>query len=221
MNDWHGLLGLMLGVIGLFAVVIVAGLRYSRRTQARNLHEITAAEARAGIDVGEVEAGELLYGVWQTSLREVALVARDGHDEPVGTISRRDLLTSITTSQQHFPVVGRPGRFERADLMAANGPPDGAPLCAFEVRGWGGRRVACYTLAAGDVLVIRARWSWPWRQAPLQVWHGGRIIGRLSAIGGPAFNHGRVLLLPTTIPMPVRLFMLWKGTGTRTGVRGS
>ncbi len=82
-DNWHMLIFLALGVVALFAVVIVLGLRLAARRQARALRETSASDVLAGIGEANADRAALLYGIWQTTLGEVALIVRDGNDTEV------------------------------------------------------------------------------------------------------------------------------------------
>jgi hypothetical protein len=212
---------LMLGVIALLGVLIVGGLIHSRRSQARNLRDVRAADVEAYIGAKASSAQVLLYGVWQLRWDEVILRVRDQRDVEVGNITRGPGGTVIAIDRERFAVRATSGWTERAELVTSpiEGGADGAPACSFAAGGWGGNRIARYTWAGAGELTVRGRWSVPWRRTPLEICQSGRVIGRLAVIGSAAVDKGRVLVLPSTIPLQVRLFVLWKAVGARTRTR--
>ncbi|MEO6925650.1 MAG: hypothetical protein ABI129_03195 [Rhodanobacter sp.] len=210
-----GLEVLGLSILVLFAVVMVAGLQLSRRAEKRNLREINAATAWAQLGERPAAGMELLYGVWQTAMHEVVLVVRDEQDLTLGTITQRASGTTIELGTGRFVVVTTSGTLESAELIGAGSDPAATPMCRFEARGWGGRRVASYATPASGTFTIGARWAWARQRGALPVSQDGRAIGRMLTLGGPAFNRGRALLLPADLPLPLRLFMLWKGVGVQ------
>ena len=208
----------VLGVMALFVVVITVGLIHSRRSQARNLRDVRAADAEVYIGTKASSAQDLLYGVWQLRWNEVILRVRDQRDVEVGSITHGPGGTAIAIDRERFAVRATSGWTERAELVTSpiEGGADGALACSFAASGWGGNRIARYTWAGAGELTVRGRWSVPWRRSPLEVCQDGRMIGRLAVIGSAAVDTGRVLALPSTIPLQVRLFVLWKAVGVRT-----
>jgi hypothetical protein len=214
-GDWQVLVWPVLGVMVLFAVVIVLGLRYSTRRQLRVARETHAPAVLAGMRLDGSNRADLLYGVWNTTMTEVILRVRDGMDTEVATIVHRAVGARISTGGGDYEVAVTSGWRESASLLRVDDPdPTRHPLCTFELRGWAGQRVARYTLPDRQVLSIRSRWSVPWRRAPLPIARNGRIIGRLSIIGDAAHDDGRAVVLPSTIPLPVRLFVVYKAAGS-------
>jgi hypothetical protein len=221
--DWPIALALILGLIALFAIVIVVGLRAGDRAQAKNLREIKADNVWAEIGDGAWPRADLLYGTWQTSMTDVVLVVKDYKDADAGTITTRLADTTIEAGNDTYKAV--PGRTwsESAELVAANAHAADAAqaACSFESKGWGGDQRAQYTIPGVGVLTIQARWSWPWKQAPIQILKEGRAIGQLWSIGGPLYNKGRALVLPAEIPLAARMFILWKAAGSRAKTKSN
>jgi hypothetical protein len=221
--DWPFALALILGLIALFVIVIVVGLRAGDRAQAKNRREIKADNVWAEIGDGAWPRADLLYGIWQTSMTDVVLVVKDYKDADVGTITTRLTDTTIIVGSETHKAVARMTWSESAELVAANaGAADAAQAaCSFESRGWGGNQRAQYTIPGLGVLTIQARWSWPWKQAPIQILKEGRAIGQLWPIGGALYNEGRALVLPGDIPLAVRMFILWKAAGARARTKSA
>lgn len=216
-GDWRMLVGLVIGIIAVFVAVIVLGLRFATRNQAKILRQARASDVLAGIGLGNMNRAALLYGVWQTTMTEVILRVRDGNDTDVASIVHRAAGATITAGEDPYTVVVTSGWRESATLIGAGDraqPP--TTLCTFDLRGWGGGRLARYTLPDRRVLSIRARWSISWKPAPLPIIQGDRTIGQLFAIGAPTYSTGRAVVLPSSIPLPIRLFILYKATGSRT-----
>ena len=210
------LLWLVLGVIVLFALVIAAGLRFSRRTQAQSLRETDATAA--WMELGGRPAGKagLLYGVWQVALHEVVLLVRDEHDIAVATITRRASGTLIEIGGASFSIISTSGWLERAELVAAGQLATAASLCSFEARGWGGGRTARYVAPGSGTFTLSGRWVWSRQRGASPILCEGREVGCLGGLGGAVLNRGRALSLPTSIPLPVRLFVLWQGLGVQS-----
>ncbi|MEO8848094.1 MAG: hypothetical protein ABI440_05640 [Casimicrobiaceae bacterium] len=220
-SDLHMLLGAALGVTALFAVVIVFGLRSATRRRESTLRDTRASDVLAGTGLSAVDRAALLYGVWQIGMSEVILRVRDGHDTEVASIVHRLAGTTITIGGEQCTVMATSGWHESASLMCAdNGARAPVPLCTFELQGWGGGRLARYTLPDGRVFSIRSRWSLSWRRVPLPIVQNGRTVGHVFAIAGAAYNGGRAVTLPLSISLPIRLFMLYKATGSRTANSG-
>lgn len=215
-NDWHMLLAVAIGIVILFAVVIVLGLRFATRNQAKLLRETRARDVLAAVGLGDIDRAHLLYGVWQTTLTEVSLHVRDGNDNDVGSIVQRVFGGSITAGDERYTVVITSGWRESATLVRAKeGAEASASLCSFERRGWGGGRVGRYTLPDHTMISVQARWRFGWKPAPLPIVQNGHTIGQLFGIGRGMINAGRGVVLPPSIPLPVRLFILYKAEGAR------
>jgi hypothetical protein len=220
---WPFALALILGLIALFAIVIVVGLRTGDRSQAKNLREIKADNVWAEIGEGGWPRADLLYGIWQTSLKDVVLIVRDCNDADVGTITTRLTDTAIVAGSETYKAVAGMTWSESAELVAVNARAEDAvqPASSFESKGWGGHQRAQYMIPGFGVLTIQARWSWPWKRGALPILKDGRAIGQLSEIGGPFYNKGRALALPGEIPLAVRMFILWKAAGARARTKSA
>lgn len=208
-----GLEVLGLGVVVVFAPVMVVGLRFSRRAGKHNLREINAAAVCAQLGGRAADDEELLYGVWLTAMHEVALVVRGGHDLPLGTIARRPSDTTIEIGSGRFVVVDASGLSESAERLCGWNDSAGTPLCRFDARDWGGAHVASYVAPGGGAFTMRAPRVCTRQRGALSIVQGGHAIGRLCTLGGPEFNRGSALLLPACIRLSVQLFMLWQGIG--------
>ena len=221
--DWPVALALILGLIALFAIVIVVGLRAGDRAQAKNLREITAHDVWAEIGEGAWPRADLLYGIWQTSMTDVVLVVKDYKDAGVGTITTRLTDTTIVAGSETYKAVAGMTWSESAELVAANAQAAdaGQAACSFESKGWGGNQRARYTIPGFGVLTIQAPWSWPWKRGALPIVRDGQAIGQLSSIGGAFYNKGRALVLPGEIPLAVRMFILWKAAGSRAKTKSA
>ena len=215
--ELHGLVMLAVGLVAVFAVLIIVRLRFSTRAQTRNLGSVTAA--RVWRELGHRDAPDpgLLYGTWQTLMHEVVLTVRDADDKVVGQITQRGLGgldTSIAIGPMTFRVVPRLQWRETADLVATD-PAAGSTrvLCSFTA---GADHLATYSCDDGRKLTIPSGWDWPWRRRVSNILCTGQTIGSLWTPGSPWLNQGRALRLPEEIPLPVRLFVLWKASGLRT-----
>lgn len=214
-DNWHTLLALAIGVVTSFAVVIVMSLRFATRRQAVALSRTNASAVLAEIGAANIDRTALLYGVWQTTPSEVRLLVRDGNDTEVAQIIRGMAGTTITTDDRRYVVVTTSGWRESATLNRADTPIGGStPLAMYERQGWAGG-LASFTLADRRVFTLGVRWGLLRKRAPLTIQQDGQTVGQLFGLGGAAFNAGRALLLPPTIPLEVRLFILYKAGGTQ------
>ncbi|MEO8810433.1 MAG: hypothetical protein ABI386_09330 [Rhodanobacter sp.] len=216
----ENLLVLALGLVVLFALVIVAGLRFSRGMQAQSLRETDATTA--WMELGGRAAGKagLLYGLWQVAMHEVVLLVRDERDAIVATVTQRSSGTVIEIGAARFSIISTSGWLERAELVATADDAAATPLCKFESRGWSGNRTARYVTPDGGEFSIPGRWIWSRQRGPSSILKDGREIGRFGTLGGRLLNRGRALLLPASVPLPVRVFMLWQGQGVQTRSSG-
>lgn len=159
-------------------------------------------------------AAVLLYGTWQTSLLEVMLAVKDAGDNIIGEVRQRGLDTSITVGPLTYQVMPQMHWRETADLVVNDaGSASARVLCSFAV---GAHRLATYTCEDGRKLTIPSGWDWPWRRRVSKIQSMGDDIGAIWTPGSPWLNQGRALLLPLEIPLPIRVFILWKASGLRT-----
>ena len=207
------LLALVTGAVILFGVVIILSLRFASRRQAGTLRDARASAILAQAGLSDSNRTALLYGIWQTTMSEVILHVRDGNDAEVASVVHRIVGASITMGEEHYAVVVTSGSHESAALIAASARTgQSIPLCTFERRGWA-PPVARYTLSDASVISIRARWSLSWKPRPLAILQKGQRIGHIFALGGTACKDGRAVLLPTSIALPIRVFILYKASG--------
>ncbi|HEV7122065.1 MAG TPA: hypothetical protein VGN24_01395 [Rhodanobacter sp.] len=206
----------LLAVVALFALVIAAGLRLSRRAQDQGLRETDATAA--WMELGGRPAGKagLLYGVWEVAMHEVVLLVRDEHDTIAARITRGASGTLIEVGGTRFAIVAKSGWSERAELFAAADGIATGSRCRFEARGWGGNRTARYVVPGTGTLTLSGQWAWSRQRGPLPILQDGREVGCFGSLGSPALNRGRALVLPASIPLPVRLFLLWQGLGVQS-----
>ena len=215
-GDWHMVLGLVIAAVVLFTVVIVLGLRFATRRQALTLRETTASDVLAKTGLSDTDRSALLYAIWQTTLGEVILHVRDGNDTEIARVVHRVAGAAITLGDAHYAVVVTSGWHESAALMRADERAgESTPLCVFERRGWVSP-IARYTPAGGSALSIRTQWNVSWKPRPLAILQDGQRVGEWFALGGMTCNDGRALVLPPSIALPIRLFILYKGLGSNS-----
>ena len=213
-SDWHMLLGLVIGAVVLFTVVIVFGLRFTTRRQARVLRDTKASDVVAETGLSNTDRAALLYGIWQTTMGEVILHVRDGDDTEVARVVHRVAGAVITLGEEPYTVVVTSGWNESAALMrGSDRTGKSTPLCTFERRGWVSP-VACYTLPDASILSIRRGWSLSWKRRPLAILQNGQRMGQLFVLGGSSYNDGRALVLPPSMALPIRVFILYKALGS-------
>lgn len=219
-SDWHMLLGLVIGTVVLFTVVIVFSLRFATRRQVRVLRDTKASAVLAEAGLSETNRSALLYGIWQTTMGEVILHVRDGSDTEVARVVHRVAGAEITLGAEHYAVVPTSGWNESAALMrGSDRTGESAPLCSFERRGWASP-LACYTLPDASVLNIHRGWSLSWKPKPLAILQNNQPIGQLFALGGSTCNDGRALILSPSIALPIRIFILYKALGSNSSNGG-
>ncbi|MGA9341946.1 MAG: hypothetical protein WBV61_06385 [Rhodanobacteraceae bacterium] len=222
--DVTTLIELVLGVIGLFAVTIIASLKIGARAQADTLQETNADWVWNTVAGGDWNRTDLLYGIWERNMTDVVMVVRDHDDSHVGTITDNMFAATITIGDETFRASPGATWHETAELVApdASASSEIRALCTFERTGWFGHRVARYALPGSESLTIRVPWAFPGKPSTLRIEGGdGSAIGQLCSLGGWAFNKGRALTLPSSVPLPVRLFVLWKGAGARSRNRST
>lgn len=195
----------VLGIIALFAVVIWLGLRVRKAQMSRNLR-MSAQEVWAPFAHSRLERDALLYGVRQDrSMLDIEMLVRDSKDEEVGRVvwhggTRREALT-ISTGAASFTADILPTMKMRAALHSANDASD--TLCTFE-RSWTGTHRFHVTGAGTLESRRRKRLS----LAPISDFTLDSVpVGASQHIGG-AIDRGVLLILPPSIPLHVRMFIL-------------
>lgn len=215
-DDWHLLIAVVLGIVVLFAVVVATCLRVGTRNRSKALQEVEAREVLGGAGLSGDLRGDLLYGLWQVQASRVLLHVRDGNDSDVATLIQGPMGgAEFTLGDESYAVLVTSGWRESAILVrSGEHGTDLEPACRCEIRGWGGGRIARYTLQDGRAISVHADWSAPWNRRPLPILEGTGVIGQLLGIGKVA-NAGRAVVLPASIPLAVRLFVLYKAVGAR------
>ncbi len=212
-SNGHMFLGLLMGVVLLFTVVILFSVRFATRRQALTLRNTSASGVLASAGLSNSNRAALLYGIWQTTLGEVILHVRDGNDTEVARVVHRVAGAIITLGEENYAVVVTSGWNESAALMRGNDRSgESTPLCTFERRGWASP-VAYYTLPDASVLHIRRGWSQSWKPKPLAILQNSQPMGQMFALGSSSYNDGRALILPPSLSLPVRVFILYKALG--------
>jgi hypothetical protein len=222
--SWPIVLAGVLGLVLVFAAVIVIGLKARASRIARRLREVTADTAwRQLVDrdpalAGVVPRDGLLYGVWvDFSATRVGMVVKNARDEAVGRIEYRTLATSLQSEGQDYRVESSGIPAARAVLLRDGDLAAAAPVCELECT-WGllglPPRVARYR-APGFEAEVSVGYSNPFRYSALPVRSDGKTIGALWQLGSAQLNDGRAVALPPDAPLPVRLFVLAWGAGGR------
>ena len=194
-----------LGIVALFVAVMLLGVRARRSEMSRNLR-IRAADAWAPFADRGYPPDALLFGVRQdSSTTETGMLVRDSNDEEVGRITfhaaARTGAITISTARDSFTVDVLPTWSRRMVLHRANDVSD--VLCTFGQSTWGAHR-----FDVAGVGAIESRRLHRLRLAPTsEISLNGVAAGASRHLGG-AVDRGVALMLPTSIPLPVRMFVL-------------
>lgn len=195
----------ILALCALFGAVIFFGLR-RRRAQMRASLEIRAQEIWTPFAQSGWNFDSLLYGVLQDfSATQIGMIVRDSRNEEVGRITfhmaaRRGAIT-IATANECYQADVLPTFQRRVVLHSAMN--DNEALCTFTRRMWGQHRFDVAGTGA-----IEGTVDGRLRLAPRYAFSlAGKRIGVSQQIGG-AVNRGVLLILPNTIPLYIRLFIL-------------
>ncbi len=199
------LVWIALGITALFGAVILFGLHTREARMARNL-QLRAQDLWAPFAQSGLERDSLLYGVFQDrSTTQIEMLVRNAKDEQVGrvvfhAISRTGAIT-ISTDTATFAVDVLPTWSQCMVLRSERGSPDA--LCTSKRLWWGARR-----FDAREVGILVSRLRHRLRLAPISsISLDGAQVGVSQHVGG-AFDRGVLLLLPASIPLPIRMFVL-------------
>ncbi len=215
-TDWPILLAVLLGIVALFALAILFGLRRGRHVQASNLAEIDAADALLDLPQDHNDRRHLLYGAWQISMREVVLQVKDYKNQPVASITQRANGADIEIGDEQYRIESGKSWLDAAELLPVSiDTSKGSPIsCSFRRKGWLFNRTAVYTLGGSIEIEMPLRFGLPGKPGATPIRQNKQVIGYFATLGAPDFDKGRALLLPSSVPLSVRLFILSKGAGS-------
>lgn len=184
-----------------------------------NPAEIDATDALVELPQDRNERRHLLYGVWQSAMREVVLAVKDYKNQPVATITQRMNGADIEIGDEQYRIEGGKGWLASAELLPVSiDTSKGSPVtCSFRRKGWLLKRTAVYTLGGSIEIELPLRFGLPGKPGATPIQQNSQVIGYFAAFataGALQSNKGRALLLPSSVPLVVRLFILAKGTGS-------
>jgi hypothetical protein len=220
-SHWPVALAFGVGVIGMFVVAIIVGLRMRRRETAQNLQNINAdtvwnefaslSEARDG----SWDRSDLLYGIWQDfSATSLGMIVRNDHDAAVARVSCGVTGVDISLGENRYKVrVGDNLRGTAVLILDPQSGAEAADICSFSRKGSFSSRAVEYSSPDVGVLRISLPWSSPFKALTSTITRDGEPVGKMGTIGRPYFNNGRMLILPVGLPLPIRVFVLAWGTG--------
>lgn len=222
-SNWPIALAFGLGIIGLFATVIVVGLRMRRQQTTQNLQNLNADAVWNEFTTlsqpqdGSWERGDLLYGIWEDfSATSVGMIVRDNKDSAIARVAYDMRGADISMGENRYRVRVGTTFQGSAELVQDRGSDDeAATLCSFKQRGWFSQRGAEYRCPETGVLTISMPWGSPFKAFTSTINQDGKAVGKMGTIGRPYLNKGRMLILPGRLPLPMRLFVLAWGTGGR------
>ena len=194
-----------LGIIALFAVVIWLGLRVRKTQMARSLR-LSAQDVWAPFARSQFERDALLYGIRQDlSMVETELLVRDSKGEQVGQIvwhgGTRTNYLSLSTDEGSYSADTLPTFSWRTVLHPAD---DASKILCMAERSWTG--VRRFHVTGEGVFTSRRRTIMS--LAPIcDITRDGVLVGASQHIGG-AVDRGVMLILPPSIPLHVRMFIL-------------
>jgi hypothetical protein len=219
-SGWPFVLALLVGLVGLFAIVILLSLRMRRRRIADELQNIHADAVwneftrLSQAEDGSWDRRDLLYGIWEDfSPTSVGMIVRDDRDSPVARVAYTIAGADISVGENRYRVsVGNTRGSTQLVEDGGNGS-EAAAICSFVRKGWFRDRAAEYSSPDIGVLRISLPWGSPFKAFTSTITKDEEPIGKMGAIGRPYFNNGRMLILPARLPLPIRLFVLTWGTG--------
>lgn len=198
-------LWILVGVILLFVAVILTGLRFRKRSFQDAL-QIRAQDIWASVRDERWNFADLLYGIVQDfSATELGLIVRNSSDQEVGRISFH------TGSRKGWITIQAAGQIFEADSLNTLRQtvalhPAGDPsqtICTF-------RRVrrGLFQVEVNGIGIIESKSPPGLRLAPTYEFRlDARPIGASQHIGGWQ-DRGTWLVLPASIPLPARMFIV-------------
>jgi hypothetical protein len=222
-SHWPFALAFGVGIIGLFATVIVVGLRMRRRETTQNLQNLNADaiwnefETLSRPQDGSWERRDLLYGIWEDfSATSVGMIVRDAKDSAIARVAYDMRGADISVGENRYRVRVGTTFQGSAELVQGRGSGDEvATICSFQRRGWFNQRGVEYRCPETGVLTISMPWGSPFKAFTSTITRDGKAAGKMGMIGRPYFNKGRMLIVPAEWPLPIRLFVITWGTGGR------
>ena len=196
---------LLLSLIALFVLVISFGLRF-RKKSFQSALELRAEDIWMSVQDGRWNFSDLLYGILQDfSPTELGLIVRDCRDQEVGRISfhagARQAWITFTTVGESFQGDSLPTWRQTVALRRSG---DAGPvLCTF-------RRPAkgIFQIEVDGFGTIESKAPRGLQLAPRYEFAiDGKPIG-ISQHIGRSQNRGTWVVLPSSVPLPVRIFML-------------
>ncbi|MBC7537673.1 MAG: hypothetical protein H7281_02535 [Bacteriovorax sp.] len=199
------LIYLFFSVITCFAVLIYFLLKYRESFQKNNL-EITVDQAWASVAERATRLNflksNMLFGVWQdASLTKMNLLVKDSKGQIVGQIlslmgSRvKEIKIEDKTFLIKFPLT-----WNRTALLHA---PDAGIIAKYEKTSWLGR----HEFDVAGYGVLTSIWPGLNSRAVFNYKLRNKIIGTCQQISSTR-EKGSLVLLPSDLPLEVRLFIL-------------
>jgi hypothetical protein len=200
-----GLLWFALGVVAFFALVIYFGLK-SRKKQLAANQAVNALEVWQELSDPQWNFADLLFGVWQDfSATALGMLVKNSQDQQVGTIvfktaARQNWIT-IKTNDATFSCDVLPAMKQSVLLRRAE---EASPtLCTFSRLAGG-----TFHFETENNGVIESRPPKGLHMTPrFEYSRNGGPIGISQHIGGSR-KRGISLVLPSDLPLPIRMFVL-------------
>lgn len=200
------MLSVVFVIAALFAATMYVGLRFRKASMSGNL-QLHAQELWAPLAAEGWDRECLLYGVLQDfSPCDAGMIVRNSRDEDIGKIifhvaARKGGIT-LQTKDASFEANVLP-TFQQSVALHPSGD-ESSTLCTFK-RGMDGSY--CFRTNDGSGL-LESISPMPVQFAPRYAYErDGKRVGVAQHIGGP-LNRGQLLVLPSDIPLPIRMFIL-------------
>ena len=199
------LIEFLLAIVLLFALVIAIGLRFRARILAQN-RQLNAQNVWASLPSPRWQFADLLFGVAQDfSPTESGLVVRDSQDRKVAEVifhtGMRSPWLTLKLNDGAFEADVLPAMRQTIALHVSENPSHTA--CIFK-RQTGGT----YDFEIPGLDTIQSR---PLRRLQLKPLYefvqNDQVIGISQRLGG-SIDRGNLLVLPSDISLPVRVFVL-------------
>ena len=206
LNNVTILLYLLIITLAGFALLIVVSLKLRKRLQQKALN-LTASEIYHQVNTQahflNLDPDHLIYAVYQdSSSTEITLLVRDQLDNAIGSIRKPTLGRKrfLNTGNKDF-IIEFPPTWRRTAILSSAF--DGRVLARYKQSSWGGSHE--YEIDGyGNLKSYRSNFDFKGTWLYLK---DSQKVGMKQSISSMR-ETGNLILLPTEIPLPVRLFIL-------------
>ena len=211
MSSPAGLLALLAGIIVLFAIAIAWGLRSRREYFGDAARTVNAEMLWTRFGTREWERDAMLFGVpADFAMTDAGWIVKDAHDREVAHVHGGVGGRTIEIGADRYRVTLLGTWLAGAEMHRVLGDATTSPdaVCRFQLTGPWTARVARYSVADDAPIDIPRPIGWP--KARVAIVRDGAEIGAWCVLN---VNRpmARVVLLPASVPLAARVFVLAMG----------